>query len=356
MKDIKNIYVYAPANAVTGGPELLHQLVDYLNSKGKNAYIVYVCNIGRKWIIDSTAVTPKEYQNYQLKVATAIEDQSCNAVVMPEIMYDLAFNTKHTQKYYWWLSVDNYLDYNSCPYAVPFKELSFISNLSFWDKLKIIRKRFSKFLRGKAHRCISIKSLQKKGGIHLCQSAYAKAFVTQIGGFEDNVTMLQDYINDEYCDTYSPADTRKKQLLYNPRKGYEITAQILKLIPDCYQCIPLVGYTRSELVDLMKQSRLYIDFGNHPGMDRLPRECAANGCCVITGQRGAAAYYEDYPLDEKYRIDETKNTLTDIANLMVDILENYHEHCNAFDKYRAFIKKQKTDFYRAIDTIFGTHN
>ena len=38
---MSNIYVLCPGNVVTGGPELLHQLVDTLNCNGKNASIVY---------------------------------------------------------------------------------------------------------------------------------------------------------------------------------------------------------------------------------------------------------------------------------------------------------------------------
>lgn len=36
------IYIYCPANFVTGGTELLHQLVDVLRNNGAEAYIYYI--------------------------------------------------------------------------------------------------------------------------------------------------------------------------------------------------------------------------------------------------------------------------------------------------------------------------
>jgi len=33
--------------------------------------------------------------------------------------------------------------------------------------------------------------------------------------------------------------------------------------------------------------QVYIDFGHHPGQDRLPREAVQCGCVVITGKRGS---------------------------------------------------------------------
>ena len=42
--DFSKIYVFSPSNAPTGGVELLHQLVDYLRKRNKDAYIYYYDN------------------------------------------------------------------------------------------------------------------------------------------------------------------------------------------------------------------------------------------------------------------------------------------------------------------------
>lgn len=351
MTSQSKIYVFAPENLITGGPELLHQLVDYLTRKGKEAYIVYAHAKAGNWVISDTAEVPEPYAAYNVRIAREVEDCSINIVVLPEIMYTIALQTKNSKIYYWWLSVDNYIHSNQ----VPDKELAFIQKVSFLAKVKILRKRLSRFLRGKktTRPSMSLDILKQRGGIHLCQSAYAKDFITKIGGGALSTLMLKDYVNDIYINSHINTTKRKKQLLYNPKKGYEYTQSLLKLVPSQYKCIPLIGYNREELIHLMQESSLYIDFGNHPGMDRLPRECAANGCCIITGKRGAAGYREDYPFPEMYSISE-KNRPQDICNLIVDILENYEHHSAAFEGYRAFIKAQKSEFFNAIDEIFLT--
>lgn len=355
MSATSKVYVYAPENAVTGGPELLHQLVDYLTKMGKDAYIVYVRLVSGNWTIQDTAKVPEAYAEYNVRIAKEVEDYSGNIVVLPEVMYALALQTKNVKIYYWWLSVDNYIN----SYLVPVKELAFIQKNSFIAYIKSIRRRIIQFLPNKKYirPLLSLQILTQRGGIHLCQSAYARDFVTKIGGDGLPVVMLKDYINDIYINadviTSSPS-SRKKQLLYNPKKGYEYTAPLLKLIPSQYKTIPLTGYSRDELIKLMQESSLYIDFGNHPRMDRLPRECAANGCCIITGKRGAAGYREDYPFPEQYSISEKNTKPQDICNLIVDIMENYEHHAAAFEGYREFIKKQKSDFFNDIDKIFYT--
>ena len=45
----------------------------------------------------------------------------------------------------------------------------------------------------------------------------------------------------------------------------------------------------------------YIDFGPHPGMDRLPREAALAGCVVVTNREGAANFDEDTPLPSQFK-------------------------------------------------------
>lgn len=58
--------------------------------------------------------------------------------------------------------------------------------------------------------------------------------------------------------------------------------------------VPLIGMTTEEMRSCMSKSKVYIDFGNHPGKDRIPREAAISGCIVITGKRGAAAFARMY--------------------------------------------------------------
>ncbi|MCX7738527.1 MAG: hypothetical protein N2Z80_03840 [Hydrogenothermaceae bacterium] len=58
------------------------------------------------------------------------------------------------------------------------------------------------------------------------------------------------------------------------------------------------------MIDILKKAKVYIDFGNHTGKDRIPREAAMLECCVITGRRGIAKYREDVPIPENYKIED----------------------------------------------------
>ena len=58
---MKKIFVVCPANLVTGGPELLHQFVDSLNTQGADAYLLY-------YPFDSNALVPNAYQMYDVKI------------------------------------------------------------------------------------------------------------------------------------------------------------------------------------------------------------------------------------------------------------------------------------------------
>ena len=65
-----------------------------------------------------------------------------------------------------------------------------------------------------------------------------------------------------------------------------------------------------EVAELLNRSKVYIDFGNHPGKDRFPREAAISGCCIITGQRGAAANDIDVMIPRSYKFpDKTSSIL-----------------------------------------------
>ncbi len=40
----------------------------------------------------------------------------------------------------------------------------------------------------------------------------------------------------------------------------------------------------------MRKAKLYIDFGYHPGKERMPREACLLDCCLIIGKDGSAKY------------------------------------------------------------------
>lgn len=338
MGKYKNVYVITPANYATGGIELAHQLVDYLRNKGENAYIVYIGK-DNNIIKDVINVTPA-YAKYNIKISTEIDDSPSNILILPEVFFDFIYVFKRIRIGCWWMSVDNRYKY------VAFTE--FVKNQKgFYRKVKVV---LSHYLRGSySNYKNTTKDLIKNNHrmVHFYQSYYAFNHLSKLGF--SNIAPLSDFINIEL---FERKEIEKENIvLYNPAKGFEYTKKIIDLMPDCV-FIPLKGLTRSELSRYMGRAKLYIDFGGFPGKDRLPREAAINGCCIITGRFGASNYYQDVPIKDEYKFEIKKNVYPQIVKKINYVLNNY-EKCNCdFDYYRSVIKNEQSLFYKEIDDIF----
>ena len=62
--------------------------------------------------------------------------------------------------------------------------------------------------------------------------------------------------------------------------------------------------SRAEVREALCKVKVYADFGSHPGRDRMPREAALCGACVLTNRRGSANFAEDVPLPTLYKLDQ----------------------------------------------------
>ena len=71
----------------------------------------------------------------------------------------------------------------------------------------------------------------------------------------------------------------------------------------------LQGYNQKQLLELYRNSKVYMDFGTFPGAERVPKEAVVNGCSVLTGLYGASGYYNDVPLPKEYKIEANVKNL-----------------------------------------------
>lgn len=337
--DDTKIYVQCPRNVQSGGAELLHQLVSYLRDNGKDAYIVY-------YIGENRDTVPEDYKKYNIAIADAIEDNSHNISVLYEtLFYQAAENTK-IQKILWWLSVDNYYRCGT--------EFLTVCEIAKWNKSLaldvFVRRLGNLFVRGRNQfkGKLSIADFSRLDVLSAYQSEYAQHFL-QANGFREMVP-LKDYINVEHCSGFD-IEGREDIILYNPKKGFEFTQKLIKAAPDL-QWIALENMTREQLIDLMKRAKIYIDFGNHPGKDRLPRECAMNGLCVVTGSQGSARYFEDVWIENRYKFNESTARISEIVLRLRSILKNYQHDINDFKYYRNQISKEKAEFEEQAKELF----
>lgn len=322
------IYVVCPASSSTGGLELLHQLVFSLNQFGVNAKIAYA-NIGNSYPINPN------YQKYvkdYVDFLSIIHEKNV-LVVISEHQIELMDKIKNADVAIWWLSVDNYKKVYDP--QVAYETLGW-KGLAWYLKHKRWKYRIS--------------SIKKKIKYNLAQSYYAVDFL-QKNGFS-NVEYLSDYINTEYLQiVLDKSRKRKDVVLYNPKKGMAFSKQLMKL-DQSIKWIPLCNLSNKDVKELLLSSKVYVDFGNHPGKDRFPREAAICGCCVITGKKGAANFFRDVSIPERYKFEDRIENGRDIIDCIKMCFENYEFCFNDFEKYRKIISLEKEQFDLDIKRIF----
>lgn len=342
MKDSKKIvaekiYVVCPAGIKTGGPELLHQLVFTLNKNGFCAHIAYAGNINHSYkIIDEY----RQYINSYL-LLPEIEDSPENLVIVPETNVFILKKYKNIQKAIWWLSVDNfYLRYFSME-AIKYR-------ISAWGFLRFVKRSFFTRSVMNPENYLSMDSkLIRSIHFHLCQSIYA---VEECKKHSLAPIYLSDYLNDEFFSGKTGEINKENIVVYSPAKGFKFTNKIIKRNPDI-NFVPIENMTRMQVLNLLARAKVYIDFGNHPGKDRIPREARMQGCIVITGKNGSAKYFEDVSIEEKF--DKSPKNISVISTLIKQIFDNYAIWNNKQIDYTNFIKTEKEVFNKDVVSIFG---
>lgn len=310
-------FIVCPANFASGGPELLHQFSECLTKKGIENYLIYLHDAG---MMPTSCPTPESYLKYDVQYISDYIDAPDSILVLPETQIHYVNLCQLGTALIWWLSVDNYMK---------------IYNISS-DNYDIFNLK------------------KRRNVVHAVQSYYAKQFLNIHFEIQESY-MLGDYINDEIMDisnSLTVAQNRENICLYNPRKGYENLKPIISSCRKDIRWIPLSGLTPQELAYLMCHSKVYIDFGNHPGKDRIPREAAICGCCIITNMQGSAAYQEDVMIPDKYKIADMEN-IDAVHKIIYDCIDNYEIETKNFYQYRLTISQEKQSFQYEIDTLLN---
>lgn len=291
------IFIICPPKTATGGTEALHQLCDALTKLGKDASIVYVPNFGIQ------ELTPRQFSDYDIYVSDAIEDIEDNAVVIPEIWCELINHIHYAKVYLWWLSVDN------------------------------------------AH---ITSGIHRDDVTHLAQSEYARQYLADTLKL-NNVEWLSDYINDAYF-SIDTAVKREDVVLFNPKKGFENTAQLIMASNGTIKWQAINDMTSYEIVEAMDSAKMYIDFGNCPGKDRLPREAILRGCVIFTSTKGGFGNDIDIPIPKTHKFDTMDNVLNKIYECMQSDL-GFEMRKKQMDAYQQ-ICDEKERFLEDVGRVF----
>lgn len=324
MKILK-IQVVCPANAVTGGPESLHNLVAVLQSLGERASIVY-------FPFGPDVKTPEAYHHYGCAVEE-IDDSPATLVILPEIYYSLTKSLEMAPTAIWWLSLDNFLERKYQNYRDRFRYL-----------MKVIRRK---------RPLLGVKGV--KCNLHFSKSYYDERYLNEHG---IKTFRLSGPISNFYIEKGAQPEVnyeRENVILFNNKKGSKYTTILRNSLPHL-NFKALEGMGELELAQTYSKSKLYIDFGHHPGKERMPREAAVMGCCVVTGRFGSAMNDYDVPIPREFKLDQQSEAFVDdFKNICNKIFSDFDNQSQRFDNYRKEIleepKTQQIDIMKILEVI-----
>jgi len=292
------IYIVCPYFK-TGGPEAMHQLCHELNNLKYEAYIFYLNKKDEKDIL---------YQDIYplIKESLVIEDTIENVIIYPEI---------YTKKL-----LLNYLKLNNIRFAI------------WWLSL---------------NNAVSFNTLEENVSddkcIHLFQSYYVKEAITKNLKDKQVFFDLHDYTNELFIlNSKTNNNIRENIVAYNPIKDAIIQTYIIKWN---LLSLPLVDLTPRIIVNKLKECKIYVDLGAHPGQDRIPREAALMGCVIITNKLGAANNEIDIPIAEKVDGPE------ELKELIEKVFNNYDDYYEKQKSYRESILTEKERFTKEVSII-----
>lgn len=332
---MNKIYFITPPNSPTGGPTLLHQAAKELRILGFEAFILYD---GADSALNPVHI---KFKDYNIPFITNVKlIKNSDILILPEQYYFIRkYSFFKVTKVIWWLSVDNYIvskfyDSSLGKITKLFLKILSGSNYKFIEHFEIANKIISKE-----------SNYINKYQHHWVQSNYALEFVK-------NFNISPSYVGDYLYDTFDNSkDLNKKQniVCYSPAKGFGITKTIIKNNPNI-NFVAIQNMTPKEVRDLLIKSKIYIDFGNHPGQDRIPREARICNCVVIVGKRGSATNLVDVPIPNSYKFQKKmkKKQLNELQILFKDIFDNYTMHLENQKDYLKMIRLQKEKFIRDL--------
>lgn len=324
---MNKVQVVCPGNAMTAGPEALHQLVAQIHELGQRAEIVY-------HPFDRSFDTPAPYRRHGAPVGRYAPEPG-TLIVFPEIFTTLALRAAPADAAIWWMSVNNFTGER---YANPLRD-----RLRYWK--------------------YTLKGRVPLGGVralahlrHFAQSDYAREFLARHGIASEPLSdPIPVYTEPAYLAALPQrlaGAHREDAILYNPTKGAPITAGLMAACPR-WRFRPLRGLDRDQLAEAFLGAKLYIDFGHHPGKDRLPREAALHGCCVVTARHGSAANAVDVPIPERFKLDvKGPGFERGFEGAAAEVMADFGTVTREFDAYRAVIAREPEVFRGQVRDAF----
>ncbi len=301
------IYVLCPSSRMAGGIESLHQVANKLRSFRIDTKMVFYPDI-------TNYIVPAPYKKYKPVTTDFIEDSADNVMIIPETFIDpLLDQFQNIRKIIWWLSTENFI-----------------------VKVKGGRP--------------GLDWIRERHFLNLVQSEHTRNYL-----LTNNMAVhgyLSGHINSIFLKEYGKEIKKtSNSIVYNPRKGFDFTSKIIAAMPGA-DWKPIDNMTPLQIKKVLAASKVYVDFGNHPGRDRLPREAAMMKCCILTGKRGTAALSEDMPIPEEFKFDEATTDIKCIVEKIEACLNDYDDQIGHFITFHETVRKEQEKQVADLKKIF----
>lgn len=322
------IYVVCDRNNLSGGSESLHQFASQLNKYGAEARMFYLKS-------DETSI-PEKFQKYGLQSDDRIEDSSENVIVVPETETQFLHKYKHAKKSIWWLSLDSYYGYTSIEGILRSAQRHNIPKFLYFLYFPVI------YVKKKCTPHYFRFSKKDQGILHMYNCEYVKEYLKKRGISNDNLLYMCGPIRDEY---FNATVSQKENIIaYNPKKNYEFTKKVITAISkerDDISFVAIEKMTPPQIVELLAKCKVYIDFGQFPGPERIPREAVTMYCNITTSRYGSTRNKIDVPIPAKYKIAAKRKNIPHICETVYELFDNYEKHISEYDDYRTKVVRQK---------------
>jgi hypothetical protein len=333
QKVFSEVLIFCP-EVKTGGPEALHQLGYQIARHGGAARVLYYAPFSRVELVGDIlrchsegSPMPDYFAQYHPQVGTDTKLRPDTMIVFPEPLVNLAVPFQvPCQRALWWLSIDN---------ALP--------NLAMMEEHR-------------RNELFADASL-----VHFYQSDYARAFLQTKGVARYHP--LSDYIDQDFVhrslimSETVPIQDRGNKVCFFPNKGGALAARFIEQERSPAHRTDFVSIhdmTKPQVRDALFNAKIYIDFGHHPGKDRMPREAAIAGSVVLLHAAGAAKCFLDHPLSSEYLFTEDDVGSGCLHHRVQTILDDPEPHSLAQNFYRNAVLMEPERFDLEVRSFFFT--
>lgn len=333
------VYIFDKGSR-TGGGEALFQLRLDLENLG------YHCKIVSKNREVYNTPLPDKFKKYvkskdDFCLPEDVADDSKNCLIVPEVATTFLFEYKNIQKVIWWLS-SRYYD-GKCRIENRPEFLRY-QIMAIGDVARFVAKSMIRLL--KYHRFkYPLNQAYNIAGYNHVKEILSNHYKV------DSVLLIHS-IGIDFLERgmYTDSANREDFVLYNPKKPSKIVCKLLER--KKYHFIPIQGMTVEQMVSLFRKSKVYIDFGQFPGPERLPKETVFNGVNVIVGKRNTACNYQDVMVPEQFKISPNAS-IEEVEEKIDLLLRDYEKYLPLYDSYRNMVQNMENNYYKQLKDIFG---